>query len=194
MGAAGGALAVFTTAHGLASDECNARAAAVDGATGSLLIGGVAGLHRVWPGQVPVGNARPRLVLTVLTILNGNADSSRTRYRLPTDSLPALRLLPSQPLIDLHVALSGELSGGQARYAYRVRGWHGGRWVPLGTTARVRLQGLPPGEYVVEVRGETAQGVPAINQSRLPLTVKTDWRRRRGRCGGGSRWSLVSAS
>lgn len=176
-----GALAVFTTAHGLVSDECNARAAAADPRTGSLLVGGIAGLHRVWPDRVPNSSARPRLVLSALTALNHSADSSRTRYRLAADPLPALRLAPNQPLVELHLALSGDLNPAQARFAYRVLGWlPGDRWLPVGTTPRVRLQGLPPGTYTVEVRGETGQGVMAANLLRLPLTVTTDWWRRPG--------------
>ena len=44
-----GQLSVFTTAHGLTSDEFNANAAYTDPHDGSLLIGGVSGLHRIVP-------------------------------------------------------------------------------------------------------------------------------------------------
>lgn len=174
-----GTLASFTTAHGLLSDECNARAAAVDPVDQSLLIGGVAGLHRVWPTQVPGARPhRPRLLLTAITTLSASTAASQPRYLLPADPLPALRLAPDRPIVDLHLALSGDLDPGRTRYAYRIAGWLGGQWLPLGTTARLRLQGLPPGGYEVEVRGATSEGVEAANQLRLALTVTAEWWRR----------------
>jgi signal transduction histidine kinase/ligand-binding sensor domain-containing protein len=176
-----GQLAVFTSAHGLAADECNARAAYRDPADGSLLIGSVGGLSRVWPGQVPAAQAaRPQLLLTGLTALSASAEASRTRYLLARDSRPALHLAPDEPLIDLHLALANTINPEQARYAYRVRGWLGNQWLGLGTTPQLRLQGLPPGDYTVDVRAETGQGVPAANVLHLPLTVRAAWWNRPG--------------
>ncbi|WP_035558770.1 histidine kinase [Hymenobacter sp. IS2118] len=169
-------LAVFTTAQGLLSDECNARAAYIDPLDGSLLIGGVAGLHRVWPAQVPGPRpVRPRLLLTGLTALSASAEASRTRHLLAAEALPALRLAPDVPLVDLHLALTDDFDARRARYFYRVRGWLADRWLGLGNESRLRLQGLPPGQYTVEVRAETSQGVPAANTLRLPLTVTATW-------------------
>ncbi|MBJ6109278.1 hypothetical protein JAO73_09660 [Hymenobacter sp. BT523] len=169
-------LAVFTTAQGLASDECNARAAYADPLDGSLLVGGVAGLHRVYPDQVP-GPSRllPRLLLTGFTALGTTAEASRTHQLLASDGLPALHLAPNTPLVDLHLALTNSPDPGRARYAYRVRGWLADRWLGLGTTPQLRLQGLPPGHYTVEIRAESSQGVPAANTLRLPLTVTAEW-------------------
>ncbi|WP_133257070.1 sensor histidine kinase [Hymenobacter edaphi] len=169
-----GRLAIFTTAHGLASDECNARAAYIDPADGSLLIGGVAGLHRIWPDRAPApAAARPHLLLTRLTTFGTAAN--HTRYLLPPDARPALHLAPDAPLVDLHLALTHDADPARARYAYRVRGWLGNRWLGLGTTPQLRLQGLPPGRYTVDIRAETSQGVPATNQLSLPLTVTAAW-------------------
>ncbi|MGI4869676.1 MAG: histidine kinase [Janthinobacterium lividum] len=177
---ASGALAVFTTADGLSADECNGRAALVD-RDGSLLIGGVNGLHRVYPGQVPAPRpARPRLLLTARSVLGATLRESYTRYQLAADALPTLHLTPTQPIIDLQLALSGEVDAASARYAYRVPGWLQGRWLPLGNTPRLRLQGLPPGDYVVEIRAESSQGVAATNTLRLPLTVTAEWWQRPG--------------
>ena len=171
-----GQLAVFTTAHGLVSDECNARAAYVDPRDGSLLIGGVAGLQRIVPGQVPPPRAvPPRLLLTGRTTLSASAEASRTQHLLAADALPALHLAPDVPLVDLHLALTNDFDARRARYFYRVRGWLADRWLGLGTEPRLRLQGLPPGSYTVEIRAETSQGVPAANVLRLPLTVTAKW-------------------
>ena len=175
---AAGRVALFTTADGLSADECNGRAAAVDPHDGSLLIGGVAGLHRIWPGQRPTAQPRPapRLHLAAYQALHLQADSSHLYHRLTTDVLPALHLTPTQPLLDLYLALSDNL--GPARYSYRIHGWLDGRWLPLGTVPQLRLQGLPAGDYEVEIRGETAQGVLAPNTLRLPLAVTAEWYRR----------------
>ncbi|MBO2012789.1 hypothetical protein J4E00_27255 [Siccationidurans soli] len=173
---ASGQLAVFTTAQGLLSDECNAVAAYTDPRDSSLLVGGVAGLHRIYPNQVPAASTvAPRLLLTSYTALGTAAEASHTRYLLATDQLPALRLGPNMPLVDLHLALTNSLDPSRARYAYRVRGWLADRWLGLGTTPQLRLQGLPPGQYTVEIRGESSEGVPTANVVRLPLTVTAEW-------------------
>jgi signal transduction histidine kinase/streptogramin lyase len=173
---ASGQLAVFTTAQGLLSNECNALAAYTDPRDGSLLMGGVAGLHRIYPNQVPGANAvTPRLLLTSYTALGTSAETSYTRHLLPTDPLPALQLGPNLPLVDLHLALTNSLDPSRARYAYRVRGWLADRWLGLGTTPQLRLQGLPPGQYTVEIRGESSEGEPTANVLRLPLTVTAEW-------------------
>ena len=177
---ASGALAVFTTADGLSADECNGRAALVD-RDGSLLIGGVSGLHRVYPRQALAPRpARPRLLLMARTVLGATLGESYTRYQLAADALPTLHLTPTQPVVDLQLALSGELDAASARYAYRITDWLHGRWLPLGNTPHLRLQGLPPGDYVVEVRAESSQGVAAANVLRLPLTVTAEWWQRPG--------------
>jgi len=171
-----GQLAVFTTAHGLLSNECNALAAYADPRDGSLLVGGVAGLHRIYPSQVPgTSTVAPRLLLTSYTALGTSAEASFTRQLLTTDQLPDLRLGPNLPLVDLHLALTNSLDPSRARYAYRVRGWLADRWLGLGTTPQLRLQGLPPGQYTVEIRGESSEGVPSANVLRLPLTVTAEW-------------------
>ena len=61
-----GHLAVLTTANGLPHDELNAYAATVDPTTQSLLVGGVAGMARVWPGRIRRGATAPRLLLTAV--------------------------------------------------------------------------------------------------------------------------------
>ncbi len=170
-----GRFAVFTTAQGLASDECNACAAAPDPRTGSLLIGGVAGLNRVYPAQVPGPAAvAPRLLLTSYSALNTTAGTRR--YYLPGSTPPpALRLAPDQPLLTLHLALTNVLDAARARYAYRVRGWLGEGWVPLGASPTLALQGLPPGDYTVDIRAESSQGTSAANHLHLPLAVRAAW-------------------
>ena len=170
-----GKFAVFTTAQGLLSDECNAASAYLDPAVpGSLLVGGVAGLHRINLRQVPApGGRQPRLCLTALTTLT--AAGTRTRYQLAADGRPALALSTAQPLLDLHLALADDPDPGRARYAYRVPGWLGGRWLELGTTPLLRLQGLPPGRYTLQIKAETSQGRAAAAPLRLPLTVTAAW-------------------
>lgn len=170
-----GRFAVFTTAQGLASDECNACAAASDPRTGSLLIGGVGGLNRVYPAQVPGPAAvPPRLLLTGYDALNTEAGTRR--YHLaPGGLLPALRLTPDLPLLTLRLALTNVLDAARSRYAYRIRGWLGDAWVPLGASPTLALQGLPPGDYTVDIRAESSQGISSQNQLHLPLSVSAAW-------------------
>jgi signal transduction histidine kinase len=91
-----------------------------------------------------------------------------------------LELAPGDAFADLSLGLSDDLRPEQARFAYRLRGTGSAPWQELGTGNRLRLQGLEPGDYTLEIKGETEVGTPARRVLRVPVRVRTYWWRRPG--------------
>jgi signal transduction histidine kinase len=78
------------------------------------------------------------------------------------------------------LGLSDDAGPELGRFAYRLRGTGPAPWQELGTSNRLRLQGLEPGDYTLEIRGETELGTPARHVLRVPVRVRTYWWRRPG--------------
>ncbi len=174
-----GRLAVFSAADGLSDPpELNRHAQLAD-VDGSLLFGGVGGLHRIDPRRAPETGLAPRLLLmAVRTTL----DSGRVRYLLPAATrAPALRQASGEAPPELWVALTDFREPAQRRYSWRLTGANEpGRWLSVGASGRVVVPvGLAPGAYTVEVRAATGRGLAARNRLRVPLTVAPAWWQRR---------------
>ncbi|MDO7845792.1 histidine kinase [Hymenobacter sp. M29] len=167
-------LSVLTEEDGLADAEFN-RLSAWREADGSLLFGGVGGVCRVRPAPAPASPPRPpRLLLTAYTQHLSALDTTRTTY-LAGPAAPALTLAPHDAFLELSLALTDYRAPERARFQYRLRGSGDSRWRGLGTAHVVALQGLPAGEYELEMQGVSARGEAARNLLRVPLRVQALW-------------------
>ncbi|GAB2870885.1 hypothetical protein GCM10027044_36330 [Hymenobacter ruber] len=167
-------LSVLTEEDGLADAEFN-RLSAWREADGTLLFGGVGGVCRVRPAPTPSILPRPpRLLLTAYTQHLSALDTTRTTY-LAGDKAPTLVLAPHDAFLELNLALTDYLAPERARFQYRLQGSGDSRWRALGTAHVVALQGLPAGEYVLEMQGVSARGEAARNHLRVPLRVQALW-------------------
>ena len=169
----------LTTAEGLATNELNRQSAWCDSVHQRLYVGGVGGLSVLSPQDLAAPRYRPRLLLTGLTQHHAQPDTIRTDYLAGT--LPqGLELAPGDAFADLALGLSDDAGPGLGRFAYRLRGAGPAPWQELGTANRLRLQGLEPGDYTLEIRGETELGTPTRNVLRVPVRARTYWWRRPG--------------
>ncbi|MBF9224013.1 sensor histidine kinase [Hymenobacter ruricola] len=168
----------LTTAEGLATNELNRQSAWYDSARQRLYVGGVGGLSYLEPQALAAAEYRPRLLLTALTQHHAQPDTIRTDYL--TGTLPqGLELAPGDAFADLTISLSDDV-GPEGRFAYRLLGTGRAPWQELGTGNRLRLQGLEPGDYTLEIKAETGLGTPARNVLRVPVHARTYWWRRPG--------------
>ncbi|AII53758.1 hypothetical protein N008_17475 [Hymenobacter sp. APR13] len=176
-----GRLQHLTAADGLAAEECNRQSVGYDAATGELLVGGVGGASRVRAAQVAraPGQTRPQLLLAALAQHSANTGLTHTRYPAP-GQLPALTMAPGDAFLDVQVALADYTPDAQPRYAFRLvpAGQDSARWLGLGRRGTLHLQQVAPGDYSLQLRGETADGQPATRHITLPLTVEQPWQRR----------------
>ena len=169
----------LTTAEGLATNELNRQSGWYDSVRQRLYVGGVGGLSVLAPQNLATAGYQPRLLLTSLTQHHAQPDTIRTDYLAGT--LPqGLELAPGDAFADLALSLSDDVGPGPGRFAYRLLGTGAAPWQELGTGNRLRLQGLEPGDYTLEIRGETELGTPTRNGLRVPVRARTYWWRRPG--------------
>jgi signal transduction histidine kinase len=177
-------LAVYTPSQQPGDAEFNRYAAYADITSakndGPLYFGGITGLYCVQPRAAPHPLRPPQLILTNLSLVDRQSGSHEWPLPAAAADTLAITISPAQPLGELSFALTDMFDPARARYAYRVAGELGNRWISLGNTPHLTLPGLPPGSYTLEVRGETARGQRAANLLRLPLTVIAEWWRRPG--------------
>ncbi|MDO7848671.1 histidine kinase [Hymenobacter sp. M29] len=169
----------LTTAQGLATNDLNRQSAWYDTARQRLYVGGVGGLSFLAPQALAAAEHRPRLLLTTLTQHHAQPDTIRTDY-LPGTLPQGLTLAPGDAFADLALSLSDDDGPEPARFAYRLLGSGPAAWQELGTSNRLRLQGLEPGDYTLELRGETGLGTPARHVLRVPVRARIYWWRRPG--------------
>ncbi len=178
-----GRLQQLTAADGLAAEECNRQSVGLDARTNELLVGGVGGASRVRAAQVARAPGRTRPALLLASVTQHTAATGRTSTQYPAPGQwPALTMAPGDAFLDVQVALADYAPDAQARYAFRLvpAGQAAARWLGLGRRGTLHLQQIAPGDYRLELRGETAGGQPAANFVALPLTVAQPWLRRPG--------------
>ncbi|QNP54296.1 hypothetical protein H9L05_20920 (plasmid) [Hymenobacter qilianensis] len=169
----------LTTADGLATNELNRQSSWYDSVQQRLYVGGVGGLSFLAPQDLTTPEYQPRLLLTSLTQHHAQPDTIRTDYLAGT--LPkGLELAPGDAFADLALSLSDDGGSALGRFTYRLRGTGPAPWQELGTSHHLRLQGLEPGDYTLEIRGETELGTPTRNLLRVPVRARTYWWRRPG--------------
>ena len=178
-----GRLLHLTAVDGLAAEECNRQSVGVDARTGELLVGGVGGASRLQVGRLARTSAARRPALLVAALTQHHAATGRTTTRYPVaGQSPALVLAPGDAFVDVQLALADYAPEARSRYAYRLLApdQDSGRWQSLGRRGVLHLQRLAPGGYRLQLRGETAAGLPASRLLTLPLDVQQPWQRRPG--------------
>ncbi|MBC6608844.1 hypothetical protein H8B13_18620 [Hymenobacter sp. BT188] len=169
----------LTTADGLATNELNRQSSWYDAGRQRLYVGGVGGVSVLAPQDLATAGPRPRLLLTSLTQHHAQPDTIRTDY-LPGTLPQGLELAPGDAFAELALSLSDDGGSELGRFAYRLRGTGPAPWQELGPGNRLRLQGLEPGDYTLDIRGETELGTPTRNVLRVPVRARTYWWRRPG--------------
>ena len=171
----------YSVANGLVSNELNRHSVYYDAAAAQLYVGSVKGVSRLSLREQARPPHRPRLLLLALTQHHAVHDTLQTTY-LPNDLPGGVYLRPGDAYAEVHVGLTDYAVSDRTRYAYRLlqngRGRGRGTWRPLGAQPWVRLLGLEPGDYALEIKAETADGVEAVNRLRVPVRVRTYWWRR----------------
>ena len=169
----------LTTAEGLATNELNRQSGWYDSVRQRLYVGGVGGLSVLAPRDLTAAGYQPRLLLTSLTQHHAQPDTIRTDYLAGT--LPqGVELAPGDAFAELTLSLSDDAAPGLGRISYRLLGPGPAPWQDLDAGNRLRLQGLEPGDYTLEIRGETEVGAPTRNALRVPVRARTYWWRRPG--------------
>jgi signal transduction histidine kinase len=164
----------FGAADGLAATDLNRQSAWRDPVSGWVYFGGVGGLTRVAPTG-PAPSKAPRLLLTGVCQHLAASDTVVTRYFDGDAPAAGLRMAADDGFLELTLALTDQTTPEPPRYSYRLIGEADRQFRSLAGGYRLRLDHLAPGDYVIEVQGQTAHGDAARNVLRVPLRVAGHW-------------------
>lgn len=155
---------VYRESDGLLNTEYN-TAAFLSGQDGYLWFGGVSGLNAFRPAEIQVADVAPSVYITDIVVQG---------LRMFPDEYNRLKLKSDQNNLTVHFAVSDFRNPGGNRYHYRL---NGGEWIPLGTAHSATFSALPPGNYLLEVEGATADSPWSADNARLYLQIDPPWYR-----------------
>ena len=154
----------YPMAAGTGNTEFN-RNAVFRGDDGTMYFGGLSGLTWFRPEAIVENPDVPPVVLTGIE----TASRSGTQYHNPR-GLQRLNLSYRDYSLEFEVAALSYTNPSQNRYAYRLDGFDPD-WVEAGTRRFVRYTDLPPGSYVLRIRGANNDGVWNESGIALPIVI-----------------------
>jgi diguanylate cyclase (GGDEF)-like protein len=138
--------------------------------SGALLFGGTGGLTAVDPRAVLAWTFSPPLVVTAV---GGNAGTGPATWWSGGAAAP-LQLEPRDRNLLVEFAALDYSDPQSNRYAYRLLGFDD-EWIAADAGSRVaRYNNLPPGHYVLELRGSNRQGLWSTPR-RQAVDVRPTW-------------------
>jgi signal transduction histidine kinase/DNA-binding response OmpR family regulator/ligand-binding sensor domain-containing protein len=146
---------VYLPKDGITHEEFN-RTAHTQAPDGRLFFGGLNGITAFSPETIaPPRRTPPTLYLTRYQQLDGRTgalldETERLRRQ------GRITLDPNSRLFTLAFTLFDYHDARRCRYAYRIAGWQE-EWVAM-TDNTLRINGLPAGDYRLQVRGQTSDG------------------------------------
>jgi len=170
-----GDLVVFTTADGLADEECNYQSAFRD-ADGSLYFGSVKGLSHIQPKQL-IKRKSPYRRLVISELICSTTKDTTNNFTYPLQHIGTGKILHllTDDLVTIRVALTDYISPETTQYWYRLRGIADTTWHRTTQPHAVRLANLPRGNYTVVIKARSASGVWATNELLIPVQVDLVW-------------------
>ena len=139
---------------------------------GELLFGGQGGLTIVRPEQVRLVDDRPPLVVTEIRV--GNRSLPASSFNI-AGTTPWLDIPAEDRSLTVEFSALDFAAPGLNRYSYRLLGWDT-EWTPTDAGRRLATYtNLPPGDYVLQLRGSghEAPWVPTLRE--LPIRVLPSW-------------------
>jgi signal transduction histidine kinase/CheY-like chemotaxis protein/ligand-binding sensor domain-containing protein/AraC-like DNA-binding protein len=156
----------YQASDGLLSTEFNTNSY-LRTRDGRLWFGGVNGLNVFRPEDIQSGNTPPKVAITGIKVLGVT--------RLP-DSEGALSLPLAENNVLFEYAALDFVNPGANRFRHRLRGIDKD-WVYDGTNHSANYAALPPGKYVFELQGATADSPWSEQIVLFELNIRPPWYR-----------------
>ncbi len=161
----------LSRANGLPNDECNTRAAMLDG-QGHLWFGTVGGASRVETSLLPATSPAPRIACEGIEVVGLN----NYIYAISPGTIP----IPgyNSTLIFKFAALSF-INEDEVKTKVLLEGFDK-QWVEVGNARSIRYTNLSPKRYTFQVRSVNALGIPSSGAAKvqikiLPPFYRTPW-------------------
>ncbi len=164
----------FFSTDGLSADEFN-RISFYRAKNGRLYFGGLNGVNAFLPENYLLEQREKRaevpLLLTNIRYVEGKSDSLRILDMAAIAQLDKLRVQYNDRLFLFSFSLADYRFPSQNRYSYYLEGYDKG-WSSESTDHRLRLNDLPPGEYVLHLRARVANEEWLNRQLSLPIHIQ----------------------
>lgn len=158
----------FTTEDGLRDNELNRKAFGLL-STGEVIVGGINGYNVFHPDNL-LGQVKSlQLRLNKYSKINSNGEQEI--FKTGNKQLSEIVLKPGDKLLNIYFALTDYFKNDQHKYYYNISGKMND-WQLIENQNFLSITSLPAGEYVLKIRGATANGQFAENEIILNLRVK----------------------
>lgn len=154
--------------EGLAAAEFNHNAFLQE-PSGRILFGGILGLTSFFPDSIPAVSRRSQLFVSGIS--KWDESSGAFKHYAPADTGTTIRLAPRDHSLTFTLALTDYDNPEAQIFQYRIQGLFDD-WVSLGPDRTLRLDGLRPGSYALELRATDSRGTPAVNRLHYRIRVE----------------------
>ncbi len=173
-----GAVRSYAVADGLQSNEFNGGSY-YKNARGEMFFGGVNGFNVFDPAAIRDDTFKPPIVFTDFRLLDENVPigalpDGRTLLTKSITDTGRLDLLNRDRVLSFQFAALDFAAPERNRYAYKLEGLDE-RWSDAGTRRFVMYTTLPPGNYVLRVKGTNSDGVWNEEGASLAIVVEPPW-------------------
>jgi len=152
---------------GLTSNEFNHNAFLQD-RTGRLLFGTIRGISSFFPDSVFEHESATGLFVSGITKWDNKTHSFVNLN--PADSISPIVLNPLDHSLAFNLALTNYNNPEACNFQYRIKGLFDD-WVSLSGQHTLRLDGLAPGSYILELKATDSRGTPALNRLQYHIRV-----------------------
>ncbi|MBN2890851.1 MAG: SpoIIE family protein phosphatase [Bacteroidales bacterium] len=156
----------YSVFDGLQSLEFNLNAVFQDKNDGEIFFGGMNGVNYFYPDSIFKNNISPNIEISKFEIKNANG----TRFIIPQKlDLIELSYLDFEVYIEFSALdfTNPKLN----KYSYRMIGISD-EWVDIGNRNFVSFSNLPPGDYILEIKGTNNDGVWCNDSKVILIYVK----------------------
>ena len=164
----------YFTGDGLSHNEFNVFSHYKD-ASGALYFGGMNGINKFYPDEILAENEAPPMELVNVNINNGNKE----RLVLLDEESEGIRIKSNDLYFTINWSLPSYFTNQRNSYYTKLEGYEDD-WIYQGISPFIRYNKLPPGDYVLRVKGLDASGNRSKKELAIPLHIdqvfyKTWW-------------------
>ncbi len=165
----------YDVSDGLQSNEFN-RAGFGMSRSGEIFFGGINGLNSFFPAEIKGNPHAPPVVFTDFKLFYKSI-SWRDKNSPLTQAIattPAITLTHAQNVFTVEFAALDFTAPERNRYAYRLENFNRD-WIETGTERTATFINLPPGKYVLRVKGSNNDGVWSAEAASLKIIITPPW-------------------
>ena len=134
----------------------------------TLVFGSTNGVYKIYTHKVSERHLSQKIIPVSLKTYQKDKDSIIEQFNLK--SLKSIKLEYNANYFEFKFALNKTFNHTKNNFSYKIEGLTNS-WISLGSRTVIRQYGIPPGKYVLKVKGINEEGMKSINELSIPFTV-----------------------